>query len=334
MKRNLIGLIAVLLGTFAAVEQAAASDPDRYVNPTIATAAPDPSVLRAPDGTFYLSSGSGIWKSQNLTDWTWARMAFEGAQDPGDGHLGLKGEVWASDLNYINGKYVMYFSVSVWGGEWDAGICVATADSPEGPYTWQKKLFSSKEVNVQNSIDPFYIEDNGKKYLFWGSFSGIFGVELSDDGLSVVSEKRQIAGKGWPDSIEGTCIYKRDGYYYLIGSRGSCCEGLQSTYNLGVARSKNLFGPYTDKNGGLAMDNCYEPLLQGNDLVKGPGHCSEVIVDDNGQTWLYYHGWDVNRPDEGRLAYLGRLDWIDGWPDMGTYPSVGDKKPFIHPAKP
>ena len=159
--------------------------------------------------------------------------------------------------------------------------------------------------------------------------SGIFGVELSDDGLSVVSEKRQIAGKGWPDSIEGTCIYKRNGYYYLIGSRGACCEGLESTYNLGVARATSLFGPYTDKSGGSAMDNCYEPLLQGNDRVKGPGHCSEVIVDDSGQTWLCYHGWAVDRPEAGRLCYLGRLDWVNDWPDMGTYPSEGGVKPFI-----
>ena len=327
MNKKSIGLVALMLG-IAAVAQTSTSS-DNYSNPIIATATPDPSVLRADDGKFYLSSGAGIWKSPDLTDWTFARMAFEGTDDPGDGHLGVNGDVWASDLNYINGKYVMYFSIALWGAEWDAAICVATADRPEGPYTWQKKLFSSREIDVQNSIDPFYIDDNGKKYLFWGSFSGIFGVELSDDGLSVVSGKRQIAGKGWPDAIEGTCIYKRNGYYYLIGSRGACCEGLQSTYNLCVARSTDLFGPYTDKSGGSAMDNCFEPLLQGNDRVKGPGHCSEVIVDDSGQTWLCYHGWDVDRPDDGRLGFLGRLDWINDWPDMGTWPSVGGVKPFI-----
>jgi arabinan endo-1,5-alpha-L-arabinosidase len=329
MRKRLIGLFGLLISTATIAQTTSTPEHDHYTNPVIGTGAPDPSVLRAADGMFYLSSGAGIWKSPNLTDWTFARMAFDGAQDPGDGHLGLKGEVWASDLNYINGKYVMYFSISVWGGEWDSGICVATSDNPDGPYSWQKKLFSSKEVSVQNSIDPFYIEDNGRKYLFWGSFSGIFGVELSDDGLSVVGEKRQIAGGGWPEAIEGTCIYKRNGYYYLIGSRGACCEGLESTYNLGVARSENLFGPYTDRHGGSAMFNCYEPLLQGNDRVKGPGHCSEVIVDDNGQTWLCYHGWDVSRPDAGRVCYLDRLDWIGDWPDMGTYPTTGGVKPVI-----
>lgn len=46
-------------------------------------------------------------------------------------------------------------------------------------------MFRSNEINVQNSIDPFYIEDAGKKFLFWGSFRGIYGIELSEDGLSV-----------------------------------------------------------------------------------------------------------------------------------------------------
>lgn len=84
-------------------------------------------------------------------------------------------------------------------------------------------MFTSEQIGVKNSIDEFYIEDGGHKYLFWGSFSGIYGIELSDDGLSVkAGEKpRQIAGK----FMEGTYIHKHDGYYYLFGSAGTCCKG-------------------------------------------------------------------------------------------------------------
>jgi arabinan endo-1,5-alpha-L-arabinosidase len=46
------------------------------------------------------------------------------------------------------------------------------------------------EIGVQNSIDPFYIEDDGKKYLFWGSFRGIYAIELNDDGLSLKPDAR------------------------------------------------------------------------------------------------------------------------------------------------
>ena len=115
--------------------------------------------------------------------------------------------------------------MSNWGGEWTCGIGIATADKPEGPFTDLGKLFRSNEINIQNCIDPFYIEDNGKKYLFWGSFHGIYGTELTDDGLSLKKGApiEQIAGTAY----EGTYIHKRDGYYYLFASIGRCCEGFE-----------------------------------------------------------------------------------------------------------
>lgn len=334
MFRHLLFLLTLIAGTFVAD---AHLNMDQYVNPITSEDCADPSILHAPDGWYYMSSGSHIFKSSDMTNWTHCSWAFDGADDPCDGHLGMTGGVWASDLNYINGQYVMYFSISVWGGEWTCGIAVATSDRPEGPYRWQKKLFTSSEIGVQNSIDPFYIEDNGRKYLFWGSFHGIYGVELSWDGLSVVSDKKQIAGAGFPEGIEGTCIYKRNGYYYLLGSRDTCCEELNSKYNLVVARADNLFGPYTNKWGSHAMYNFYELLVEGDDWVKGTGHCSEVIEDDNGNNWLIYHGYQVSNPKAGRVAYLAPIWWENDWPVMsrstprdGTKPAVKNLAPDVN----
>jgi arabinan endo-1,5-alpha-L-arabinosidase len=168
---------------------------------------------------------------------------------------------------------------------------------------------------VQNSIDPFYIEDNGSKYLFWGSFRGIYGIELSDDGLSVKpgAEKVQIAGT----LTEGTYICKHDGYYYLFGSAGTCCEGLQSTYRVVVARSENLMGPYVNKSGAKALENNFTPLLNKSNRVVGPGHNSEIVQDDAGQYWMLYHGFDADDPDAGRKVYLDQLTWDKaGWPQI------------------
>jgi DNA-binding response OmpR family regulator len=69
------------------------------------------------------------------------------------------GNIWAPDINMIGDKYVMYYSKSAWGGEWECGIGVATATKPQGPFTDEGKLFISSEIGVQNSIDPFYIEE-------------------------------------------------------------------------------------------------------------------------------------------------------------------------------
>ena len=333
MKKQLLTLFSSLL-LFAA---ASANEIGIYSNPVINQDFPDPTVMRAQDGAFYAARTGGwtsIFKSYNLSDWFYVREAYsEAEQVPSGNRYGLPGDTWACDLNYINGKYVLYFAVSEWGGTWTCGIGCSWSENPAGPYHDTKKLFNSKEIGVENSIDPCYYEDNGKKYLFWGSFCGIYAIELSDDGLSIKpnASKVKIAGASWSASIEGTMIHKHGGYYYLIGSKGTCCEGLKSTYQLVVARSTNVLGPYTNMNGGSALNNNFTTLLSGNSRVKGPGHCSEIINDDKGQDWILYHGYDVNDAKAGRKTYLDPVYWKDGWPYIAAddTPSKGGAKPYI-----
>ena len=222
-----------------------------------------------------------------------------------------KGSIWAPDINKIGNKYVLYYSMSVWGGEWTCGIGCATADKPEGPFTDRGKLFRSNEIDVQNSIDPFYIEDKGKKYLFWGSFRGIYYIELSKDGLSLKegAKPQRIAGTAY----EGTYIHKRKGYYYLFASVGSCCEGLKSTYTTVVGRSKSLFGPYLNKKGERMLDNKHEILIRKNEAFVGTGHNSEIVTDKAGNDWIFYHAVKVANP-KGRVLMMDKVEWIDGWP--------------------
>ena len=137
-------------------------------------------------------------------------------------------------------------------------------------------------------------------------------MELTDDALRIKpgAQKIQLAGS----LTEGTYIYKRDGYYYLFGSAGSCCEGANSTYRVVVARSTKLEGPYVNKSGGRALDNQFETILEGDDFVAGPGHNAEFIEDDNGDTWMIYHGYVRDRANEGRMVFLDKVQWKDGWP--------------------
>ena len=244
---------------------------DVYRNPVIDYSLPDPSVIRGDDGFFYLYATEDIrnlpiHRSKNLTDWEYVGTAFTDQTRP---DFEEKGGIWAPDINKIGGKYVLYYSMSAWGGEWTCGIGCATADNPAGPFTDHGKMFRSNEIGVKNSIDPFYIEDSGRKYLFWGSFRGIYAVELSDDGLSVKEGEvpRKIAGTAY----EGTYIHKKGGYYYLFASIGSCCEGLRSTYTTVVGRSKNLLGPYVDKEGNRMLDNCHEILIHKSDSFVSSG---------------------------------------------------------------
>lgn len=282
-----------------------------YQNPIIHHSLADPSVIRGKDGLFYLYSTGrfvSIYKSQNLIDWTFAETVFDDETRPNIN----SGDVWAPDINYINGKYVLYYSQSVWGDEWGCGIGVAIADNPTGPFKNLGKLFTSLEMKARNSIDPFYIEDDGKKYLFWGSLRGIWGIELAEDGLSIKkgAVKTQIAGGG----MEGTYIHKRNGYYYLFGSCGTCCNGLGSSYHITYGRATNLFGPYTTKDGKRTLDSQYEPFLYGSSFVAGPGHNAEFITDDKRQDWIIFHGYLRSDPDAGRIIFLNPVNWDGDWP--------------------
>ena len=327
--------LLILIGLLPAckVAEPVVTPPDsiltNYKNPVINYSLPDPTVIKANDGTFYLYAtedirNTPILKSTDLVNWKYVGTAFTDGTRP---TFEPNGGIWAPDINYLNNKYVMYYSMSVWGGEWTCGIGVATAESPTGSFVDHGKLFRSNEIGVQNSIDPFYIEENGKKYLFWGSFRGIYGLELSEDGLTVKegAVKKQIAGTAY----EGTYIHKHNGYYYLFASIGSCCEGLNSTYTTVVGRAENLWGPYLDKNGNQMMNNYHEVLIQKNAKFVGTGHNSEIVSDSKGQDWILYHAVNVDNP-KGRVLLLDRINWIDNWPSVdGKTPSLESIKPVF-----
>lgn len=302
---------------------------ENYKNPVVDYSLPDPTVIKGDDGYFYLYATEDIrnlpiHRSKDLVNWEFLGTAFTDESRP---DFEPNGGIWAPDINKIGDKYVLYYSMSVWGGEWTCGIGCAVSDRPEGPFKDCGMMFRSNGIKVQNSIDPFYIEDNGHKYLFWGSFRGIYAIELSKDGLSLKSGSSpvQIAGTAY----EGTYIHKRGGYYYMFASIGSCCEGLKSTYTTVVGRSTSLFGPYLDKKGQSMMDNHHEILIHKNDSFVGTGHNSEIVSDNAGTDWLFYHAVSVANPD-GRVLMLDKIDWIDGWPSVeGCSPSVKSEKPHF-----
>lgn len=135
----------------------------------------------------------------------------------------------------------------------------------------------------------------------------------------------QIAGT----LTEGTNIFKHDGYYYLIGSAGTCCDGERSTYRVVMARSRNLLGPYVNKVGEAAIDNGFTLLMGRSKKVIGPGHNANFVTDDAGQHWMLYHGFDAAEPEAGRKVYLDRIVWdSDGWP------RVEDDRPSEKACKP
>ena len=240
----------------------------------------------------------------------------------------LRRALWAPAVIHANDKYYFFFGANdIQNNNELGGIGVAVADNPAGPFKDHGMMFRSNEIGVQNSIDPFYIEDNGRKYLFWGSFRGIYGVELKEDGLAVKlgAEKKQIAGTAY----EGTYIHKRNGYYYMFASTGTCCEGLKSTYQTVVGRSKSLWGPYLNKQGKTMLENNHEVLISKNKSFVGTGHNAELVTDKAGNDWILYHGVSVANP-HGRVLLLDRVNWKKGWPIVkNNSASTEAKKPKL-----
>ena len=113
-----------------------------YRNPVINEDCPDPTVIKASDGYFYVYSTQNrlkgniqyipIHKSKDLIHWDYVGAAFNNTNHP---TWVQKAALWAPDINYINGKYVLYYAMGVWGKTYDSAIGVATADKPEGPFT-------------------------------------------------------------------------------------------------------------------------------------------------------------------------------------------------------
>ena len=324
--------LSLALGLAAVLTACADGDVGTYQNPVIKYSLPDPTVLRAQDGNYYLYATEDthnvpVYRSKDLVTWRYVGTAFTDQTRPMD--MVPDGGIWAPDINYFDGHYVLYYSKSTWGGTWQAGIGVAVSDRPDRGFHDAHKLFTSEEIGIENCIDPFFIEDDGRKYLFFGSFHDIYGVELSDDGLSLRegAKPQKIAG----GLIEATTIMKHQGYYYLIGSAGTCCEGAKSTYRLVMTRSRNLFGPYVDRNGRTAVGDNFSPLLNKSPQVYGPGHCSRFVEDDAGQTWIIYHGYQADNVDAGRVTYLDRINWdAQGWPTIqGMRPSTEAPAPLF-----
>ena len=310
-----------------------------YTNPVITfSSAADPTVIRTEDGFYLYATQTDkywvpIYFSKDLVNWEFKRTAFRNATKP---QIPGGGAFWAHEISHINGKHVLYFSWEKWGDGDASYTAVATSDSPLGDFVNSKELLTKEDFG-SNCIDQFYYEEDNKKYMFVGSFNGIYVTELTDDGLSVKRNengtptlKKQVCGK----AFEGTNIYKKNGYYYLFASINNCCDGERSRYKVVVGRSQDLLGPYLDKSGKDMINNAWELVLEGDgQKFFGPGHNSIIVQDDAGTDWMIYHSYvKENGEVGGRLGMLDRVLWTeDGWPYIkNCVPSTSDFLPVFN----
>jgi len=320
-RRNVLRTIGAgslaVAGAAGASGSAVADDSStHYHNPVGPIGFGDVSIIES-GGTYYAYGTETpqdiipIAESTDLFNWSYIAPALTETPDwhPTESDPGC----WAPDIRYHDGQYHLYYSLSVWGSD-NAGIGLATSDTPDGPFTDQGPVIQSGDLNLTNCIDADTVMVNGQPWLVWGSYEGIYAVQMNDAMDDIVpGTEFHMAG----DSIEGPVMVQANGYWYLIYSSGQCCEGYDSSYRLECGRATSFTGPYYNQNGtdlrDLSGSHDGVPILEGNSQFTGPGH-NDVFWGPNGDLWCFYHV-EATADDETRYMMQDRIQFdSNDWP--------------------
>lgn len=241
----------------------------------------DPFIL-LHNGTYYAygtgaDDGIEIMVSNDLKTWKRAandenRLALHKNDSYGERWF------WAPEVYFINGKFYMYYSA-------EEHICVATSDSPLGPFKQdEKKPMLEGEKAIDNSL---FIDDDGTPYLFFDRFNdglNIWVAQLEPDLMTLKTETlhpcihvSQEWETVWPRVNEGAFVIKRDGVYYMTYSANSYESPF---YGIGCATATDIMGEWTKYE--------HNPLLQKPGNLVGVGH-SAIFTDKNGNLKKVFH---------------------------------------------
>jgi beta-xylosidase len=283
-----------------------------YTNPVIYSDFPDPDVVRV-DSTYYMVSttmfifpGVTILKSYDLVNWEYCsnavqRMDFSPCYNLDGCNRYAHGQ-WATSLKYRNGKYYLLFNTG------DDGGFTCTGTKPEGP--WEIRRLP------RGFHDPgLFFDDDGKIYVAYGY--GTIAVAELDTNFAVIGKDATVFVGDIRGGLEGSHVYKKNGYYYLYCTYGGG-DGFQV-----ALRSKNIYGPYEEKIVIRDNGNLNTGIHQGALVETQTGEWWSVIFQDGGAF--------------GRFPTLQPVTWQDDWPmvgvngkGVGTYkkPNIGKEHPI------
>jgi beta-xylosidase len=273
-----------------------------FTNPVIWADFPDPDVIRVGD-VFYMVSttmfvfpGVTILKSYDLVNWEYCnnavkRMNYHQFYNLDGGNRYGHGQ-WATSIRYYDGMFYLLFITLDEGGF----ICSTKDPGSDWEMTRLPRGF----------YDPgLFFDDDGRIYVAHG-YSNISVTELNPDFSPKGEDVHVFKGDIRP-GLEGSHVYKRNGYYYILCTYGGR-DGFQS-----CLRSKNIFGPFEQKI-----------ILQDDADLPGYGlHQASIVQTQTGEYWALIF---QDRQSVGRIPHLEPVEWIDDWPILG----VGGKGVINH----
>jgi arabinan endo-1,5-alpha-L-arabinosidase len=302
MKSYILAAAVPTLLTLWVFGPALAVDGEPYIH--------DPSTVIQCDGKFYVfgTGGGGLISDDG---WTW----HTGAVRPGGGV--------APDVIHIGHRYYVTYARGGggMGGGHASGVHIMwskTLDpkSPDFGFNDDTVVASSDGVEDCDAIDPAFLLDptDGRLWLSYGTYFGY--IRLVE--LDPKTGKRMDGNQPLNIAIdmEATAMMYRDGWYYLLGTHGTCCDGANSTYNIRVARARKVTGPYLDNVGIETLKGGGKLFVAASGRVAGPGHFGLLDLGDGVQKFSCHYEADLDRSGRSVLD-IRPLLWKDGWPVAG-----------------
>jgi arabinan endo-1,5-alpha-L-arabinosidase len=270
----------------------------------------DPSTITESDGKYFtFGTGGGGLISED--GWTWNG----GAVRPGGGA--------APDVLKIGDRYLIVYGATgggLAGGHngtiltmWNKSL---DPKSPDFKYSEAVKVASSDGIEDNDAIDPGLLLDptDGRLWLSYGTYFGY--IRLVE--LDPKTGKRVEGNKALNIAIdcEATDLLYRDGWYYLLGTHGTCCDGPNSTYNIVVGRSRKVTGPYLDNMGRAMLKGGGKMVVAAGDRLIGPGHFGRLVVGEGVEKMSCHYEADLDQSGRSVLG-IRPLLWKNGWPVAG-----------------
>jgi alpha-N-arabinofuranosidase len=313
-----------------------AAGPGAYRNPILQGFYPDPSITRAGDDYYLVTStfawfpGIPIFQSRDLVSWTQIGNAIDRPDQLDFARLGLSRGVFAPSIEHRGGTFYILNTCVDCGGNF-----LITARDPKGP--WSDPVWLPEIVG---GIDPslFFDEDGSAWILNNGPPEGeprydghrAIWIQRFDVAAKKMVGPRKVLIDGGIDPatkpiwIEGPHIFRKDGYYYLTAAEGGTAEGHSQV----ILRSRHVTGPYE-----IGPRN---PILTQRDLprdrpnpITSAGH-ADFVQTPAGEWWasfLAVRPYQGDFYNTGRETFLLPVMWRDGWP---TITAPGQAIPAVH----
>jgi len=310
------------------------SRPNEYLNPILAGFYPDPSIARAGDDYYLVTStfsyfpGIPIFRSRDLVHWTQIGHVLDRpTQLALDGRAISQG-IYAPTIRYHDGTFYLITTCVYCGGNF-----IVTATNPPGP--WSEPIW----LRDVNGIDPsLFFDDDGRAYIVnngppaepprYEGHRAIWLQEYDVRARTMIGPRAVIVNGGVditkkPIWVEAPHILEVNHRYYLI-----CAEGGTGTHHSEVVfRSDSVRGPY--------VAYASNPILSQRQLsparpapITSTGH-ADFVQTQRGDWWSVFLGVRPYGPDLtniGRETFMLPVTWHDGWPmilaDTATVPYV------------